>query len=161
KNKCPNIQKYPSIHRNSPNPHGHWFVKLKRDGERKQFDCGTHVKSVALAVARDIKDYLRMNGMAATLAKYNPKPIKPAPTAIGEYWDKVEADWSGKGSGLTAYRDSFFMVAADIANLPRLKSGAQNKDLNAPRREKMRTLSLSIFSVENVEAWKKWFIAQK
>jgi hypothetical protein len=147
-------KKYPSIRRNSPNPAGHWFVKLKHKGERKHFDCGTNVKSVAQVRALEIKMHLRLHGMAATLKKYNPKAIKPAPTTIGEYWDRVEADWDGKGSSLTSYRDSFFMVAADIADLPRLKQGAQNKEFNDPRREKIRALSLSIFSVENVEAWK-------
>jgi integrase len=142
-----------------------WWIKLQKDGQRKNFSTKKVNKSEAAVVAREIAKFLNENGMAATWEKYGEqKPVAvlsptpaPAPITVGQLIKETGSVFLGRARTFSDYALSLRRIIGDIMGIERQGNAGQGKNrtkwLGA-----VDAVALADITRQQVEQWRVDYI---
>jgi hypothetical protein len=97
----------------------HWHVEIQRRGERHKLSLETPNREAAAARARDLYEYIRVNGWEAALAKYRPAMAqRKTDCTVGGYIAAVKATADIAPRTIETYCGSLRKIASDLLELP-------------------------------------------
>jgi hypothetical protein len=140
----------------------HWHVEIQRRGERHKLSLETPNREAAAARARDLYEFVRVNGWETALAKYRPAmvPKKMIDCTVGEYIAAAKATADIVPRTLETYCGSLRKIASDILGL--LDDGTRYDNRAGGRATwlaQVDAVTLSEFTASRVAAWKKTFLS--
>jgi hypothetical protein len=136
----------------------HWFVKLAFKGKRHSFDLGTHIKADAQKRAKEIYLSLHANGWETTLANFAPGVKGGPPTTVGQLCDRFAKTFHGSARTCADYQAVLRRVAGHIGGVASPGKYYGGGEAFAKRLAQINKLKLSIFTSENIEAFRKSFV---
>jgi integrase len=142
-----------------------WWVKLQRDGVRKNFSTRKVNKAEAAEVAVEIATYLNENGMQATIEKYGeqkpvvvpPEQTAPPPVTVGRLISETGAVWLGRPRTFSDYTMALRRVIGDLSQIERHHHFGQGSGRKAWL-AKVDAVPLDTITRQAVEQWRVDYI---
>ena len=139
----------------------HFSVQLMAGGRREEFNLGVSNKSVAAHKAREIYEYLKVNGWDATLAAFKAVETRGAPSehrgvnTVGEFIRAIEETTSARNRTVTEYIRRFRQIVAEMFGI---ETDNSKYDYRSGGREdwlkKIDSVQLKHLTPALVQAWR-------
>jgi integrase len=136
----------------------HFSVQLMAGGRREEFNLGVSNKSVAAHKAREIYEYLKVNGWEATLATYKvveTRAEQRGVSTVGEFIRAIEETTPARNRTTTEYIRRFRQIVAEIFAI---EADSSKYDYRAGGREdrlkKINSVPLEELTPASVQAWR-------
>jgi integrase len=136
----------------------HFSVQLMSRGRREEFNLGVSNKSVAAQKAREIYEYLKVNGWPATLATYKAVETRVEPKGVrtvGEFVRAIEETTSARNRTTTEYIRRFRQIVGEIFGI---EADDSKYDYRAGGREdrikQIDSVPLEKLTSASVQAWR-------
>jgi integrase len=136
----------------------HFSVQLMAGGRREEFNLGVSNKSVAAHNAREIYEFLKVNGWDATMATYKAVETRAEQRGVrtvGEFIQAIEETTPARNRTTTEYIRRFRQIVAEIFGI---EGDSSKYDYRSGGREdrlqKIDSLPLEELTPASVQAWR-------
>src|SRR5260221_321458 len=137
----------------------HFSVQLMAGGRREEFNLGVSNKSVAAHKAREIYEFLKVNGWDATLATYKAIEVQAhqqrGVRTVGEFIRAIEETTPARNRTTTEYIRRFRQIVAEIFAI---ETDSSKYDYRAGGREnrlkKIDLVPLEELTPASIQAWR-------
>src|SRR5215468_8145693 len=149
----------------------YYAVRLSHSGRRMTLTLSTPSQNAAAELAREMYVYLSASGWPAFLAKYrNPTGPEPEPTAapalktgltVGEFLAAVRTDTELEEKTISDYARCLRLIVGQVCAIKGTKKRFDYRRGGTKAwQAKINAIALADLKPEDVQGWKKWFVAR-